>query len=180
MRSLVSTLLAGVLLLAGGPTHAQITKEVSDVTGVTRLESTSMRSLYDKKYAGDHASFQAAYVNNPDDGRSWVLSFYGFTDDTTQVSRTNQFVVEADGARIEPIRLTSKTRSLDDVLLEIKRAVFTRSGFETIATARTVRVRVGPAHFVAVHPRRKDMRLILDRVSTKNPPTASSESTDGQ
>jgi hypothetical protein len=109
-----------------------------------------------------------------------VLSFYGFTDDTTQVSRTNQFVVQADGVRLEPIRLTSKTRALDDVLLEIKRAVFPRSGFEKIATARTVRLTIGPAHFMSVHPRRKDMRLILDRVSPKGPRTASSESPDSQ
>jgi hypothetical protein len=174
MRYVVSLLLVGSLLFVSGYTHAQVTKDVSDVTGVTRLESESMRSLYDKTYAGNHASFRAEYVNDPDDGRSWALSFYGFTDDTTQVSRVNRFVVEADGARLEPVRLESKTRPLSEGLLEIKRAVFTRSGFEKIATAQNVTISIGAAQFMAIHPRRKDLRLILDRVSSPNaPPTAS-------
>lgn len=179
MRFIVSTLLASTLLLVSGFTHAQVTKDVSDVTGVTRLESESMRSLYDKTYAGDHASFRAEYVNDPDEGTTWALSFYGFTEDTTQVSRTNQFVVQADGDQFTPIRLESKTRKLNDALLEIKRAVFTRSNFEQIATAENVTISIGSAQFVAVHPRRKDLRLILDRVPDEQTPrTASTDSSD--
>jgi len=179
MRYVLSLLLVGPLLLVSDYTHAQITKDVSEVTGVTRLESESMRSLYDKTYAGNHASFRAEYVNDPDDNRSWALSFYGFTDDTTQVSRVNQFIVQADGTRLEPIRLESKTRPLDNALLEIKRAVFTRSGFEEIATAQSVTISIGPAQFTAIHPRRKDMRLILDRVPANNAPrTASTDSSN--
>jgi hypothetical protein len=82
--------------------------------------------------------------------------------------------VQADGTRLEPIRLESKTRPLDKGLLEIKRAVFTRSGFEQIATAQTVNISIGAAQFMAIHPRRKDLRLILDRVPKgKGPQTAS-------
>jgi hypothetical protein len=179
MRFVVSTVLAGVLLLVSGFSHAQVTKDVSDVTGVTRIESEGMRSLYDKTYGGDHASFRAEYVNDPDEGTAWALSFYGFTKDTTQVSRVNQFVVQADGARLEPVRLESKTRTVNGSLLEIKRAVFTRSGFEQIATAQDVTISIGSTQFVAVHPRRKDMRLILDRVPSKQgPQTASTDSSD--
>jgi hypothetical protein len=180
MRSLVSLLLA-IALLGTGFTHAQIKKDVSDITGVERLESKSMRSLYDKKYSGSHASFRAEYAKDPDDGTSWALMFYGFTEDTTQVSRTNQFLVKADGKQLEPIRLESKTRKVSNSLLEIKRAVFTRSGFEQIANAQNVEISIGSALFMAVHPRRKDMRLILDRVpEQKGPQTASNDSSDSK
>ena len=181
MRYVVSLLLGLSLLFVSGFSHAQVTKDVSEVTGVTRIESESMRSLYDKTYAGSHASFRAEYVNDPDDGPSWALSFYGFTDDTTQVSRTNQFLVQADGAQLQPVRLESKTRTVSGSLLEIKRAVFSRSGFKQIATAQDVTISIGSAQFMAVHPRRKDMRTILDRVPDKQGPrTASNDSSDSR
>ena len=173
MRFLLSFLLTALFLFGlfgSGFAHAQIKNTESEITGATRWESTGMRSLYDQTYAGHHASFQAEYVKHPEEGTSWVVSFYGFTKDTTQVSRTNQFLVKADGQPLEPIQLTSKTRRLDDTLLEIKRAVFSRSSFETIATAREVSISIGSAQFLAVHPRRKDLRLILDRVPDQQGP----------
>lgn len=180
MRFFFSVLLAGALL-GTGFTHAQIKKDVSEVTGIKRLESKSMRSLYDKQYAGSHASFRAEYAQDPDEGASWALMFYGFTKDTTQVSRTNQFLVKADGKQLEPIRLESKTRSVSNSLLEVKRAVFTRSGFEQIATAQNVEISIGKSQFMAVRPRRQDMRLILDRVpAQKGPQTASNDSSDSK
>jgi hypothetical protein len=178
MRFVVSTVLAGALLLVSGYTHAQVTKDVSEVTGVTRIESESMRSLYDEQYAGDHASFRAEYVHDPDEGAAWVLSFYGFTEDTTQVSRVNEFVVRADGASLRPLRLESKTRRLDDALLEIKRAAFTRADFERIATAQTVSVTMGAVSFRMTRPLRKDLRLILDRVPEGEGPQTASTTVD--
>jgi hypothetical protein len=177
MRVFFSILLMGALL-GTGSAHAQIEKDVSEVTGVKRLESESMRSLYDKTYAGSHASFRVEYAEDPDDEETtWSVRFYGFTKDTTQVSRTNQFLVKADGKQLTPIRIESKTRSVNNSLLEIKRAVFTRSGFEDIATAQNVEITIGSAQFMAVRPRRKDMRLILDRVpDQKGPQTASNDS----
>lgn len=180
MRFFFSLLLTA-FLFGTGFTHAQVKKEVSEVTNVERLESESMRSLYDKTYAGAHASFRAEYANHPDEGQTWALMFYGFTEDTTQVSRTNQFLVTADGKQLDPIRLESKTRSVNNSLMEIKRAVFSRSGFKQIATAQTVAISIGSAEFMAVHPRRKDMRLILDRVPSPDAPqTASNDSSDGR
>jgi len=178
MRFFFSLLLAGALL-GTGFSHAQIKKEVSDITDVKRLESKSMRSLHDETYAGSHASFRAEYKNTPGEGQSWALMFYGFTDDTTQVSRTNQFRVTADGKQLTPVRIESKTRNVNNSLLEVKRAVFPRSGFEQIATARTVELSIGSAQFIAVRPRRQDMRLILDRVPVqKGPQTASNDSSN--
>ena len=180
MRYIISFLLVG-LFFGTGYTFAQVKKSVSDVTGIERLESKEMRSLYDKTYAGSHASFRAEYVKDPDKGSSWALSFYGFSDDTTAVSRTNTFLVQADGQQLKPIRLESKTRQVGSSLLEIKRAVFARPSFEKIATAQKVTFSIGPAQFVAVHPRRKDMRLILDRVpSQQGPQTASNDSSNSR
>lgn len=180
MRYLLTTLLAGVLLLGTGFTKAQVTKNVSEVTGVERLESESMRPLHDENYAGNYASFRAEYVNDPDEGPSWVFVFYGFTEDTTQVSRTNQMLVQADGRQLEPVRLASKTRAVNEKLIEIKQAVFTRADFEALATARTVTLSLGPAQFTAIHPRRKDLRLILDRVPGREAPQTASNSNGEQ
>jgi hypothetical protein len=119
-------------------------------------------------------------VNHPEEGVSWIVSFYGFTADTTQVSRSNEFFVTADGKNVEPIRLTSKTRPLGDKLLEIKRAVFTRSGFATIATAKNVTISIGSAQFQSIHPYRRDLRLILDRVPAQQGPATASGNSSGK
>ncbi len=179
MRYILCALLVGTLL-GTGFAHAQVKKEVSDITGVERITSENMRSLHEDPYAGDHASLRAEYVNDPDDGASWILAVYGFATDSTQVSRSNQFVVQADGQQLEPTRLESKTRTVNGTLMEIKRAVFTRSGFEQIARAQTVTISIGSANFLSVRPRREDLRLILNRVPAKGPQTATSGSSDRQ
>lgn len=179
MRYLFSLLLAGALL-GTSAAFAQITTETSDVTGVKRIESDGMRSLSVENYDGSHASFRAAYVNSPNEGISWVLSFYGFTDEKTQVSRTNKFRIQADGRQLEPVRLESKTRNIDGSLIEIKRATLPRSAFELIANAQNVEISVGSAQFSAIKPRREDLRLILEEVggNAGPPPTASTDSAE--
>lgn len=180
MRTVISLLVIGIFF-GTVSTFAQVKKEVSDITGVERIESSGMRAIYDKKYSGHHASIRAEYVNHPTDGATWTLMLYGFTKDTTQVSRTNTLRVQADGQQFEPTRLESKSRTVGGKLLEIKRAVFPRSAFQTIATAQDVSISIGAAQFVAIHPRRKDMRLILDRVPAENSPqTASNDSSDSR
>lgn len=163
MRYFISLLLVGALL-GPGAAFAQITTETSDVTGETRIESDGMRSLSVENYAGSHASFRAAYVNDPDKGISWVLSFYGFTKKKTQVSRTNKFRIQADGQQLKPVRLESKTRSLDGSLIEIKQATIPRSAFEMVANAENVTFSIGSAQFSAIKPRRQDLKLILNEV----------------
>lgn len=180
MRSVLSSLLVGALL-GSSVCFAQVESKVSEVSGVKRIESASMTSLHSLNYGGSHASFRAAYANDPEEGTSWILSFYGFTDEETAVSRTNKFLVQADGQQFEPMRLESKTRNLDDRLIEVKRAVFSRSVFEAIALAQDVTISIGPAEFTAIRPRREDMRLILDRVPDENTPqTASNDSSDSR
>ena len=173
---LVFSLLLACALLAPAPAAAQITTEVSETTDIKRIESKSMRSLHADSYAGSHASYRAAYVNDPDQGISWVISVYGFTSSKTQMSRANSFRVTADGRQFEPVRLESKTRSVDDRLLEIKRATFPRSAFTAIANAMNVTISIGGAQFSAIKPRREDLRLILREVPTDaTPRTASSD-----
>lgn len=174
-RGLVSIMFGGLLFVPA--TMAQIEREVSEVTGVERIESADMRSLRVEQYEGSHASFRAAYVNDPDDGIAWEVSFYGFTDAATSVSETNAFRVQADGQSFEPTQLTSKTREVNGTMLEIKRAAFARSAFEAIATAESVTFSIGSAQFTAPHTRRSDMRRILDEAPDEpTPRTASTDS----
>lgn len=180
LRSLLSFFLV-TALFAPGLAFAQVESEVSEVTGVKRITSKSMRSLHDEQYGGSHASFRAEYVNDPDNGTSWILSFYGFTNEKTQVSSTNQFLVQADGQQFEPTRLESKTRQVNNSLIEVKRATFSRSTYEKIAEAQMVNISIGSAQFSAIKPRRNDMRLILNRVPNSNSPrTASNDSSNSQ
>ena len=180
MRYVLSLLLVGALF-GTGYSFAQVKSEVSDVTGVKRIESKSMRSLHSNNYAGSHASFRAEYMNHPEDGTAWIFAFYGFTKEKTQVSQTNQFRVTADGQQFEPNRLESKTRTVNNSLLEVKRAFFSRSAFEAIAKAQDVTISVGSTQFMAIRPRRSDMRKILDRVpAQKGPRTASNDSSESR
>jgi len=173
-RGFVSILLVGLLLVPAS--RAQIERETSEVTGVERIESAGMRSLRVEQYEGSHASFRAAYVNDPDEGTAWELSFYGFTESPTQVSETNTFRVQVNGQSVEPTQLTSKTRQVDGTRLEIKRAVFSRSAFETIASAEVVTLSIGAAQFTVPRPQRSDMRSILEEAP--DPPTPRTASTD--
>lgn len=181
MRYFISLLLAGALL-GTSAAFAQITTETSDVTGVERIESDGMRSLSVENYAGSHASFRAAYINDPDEGISWVLSFYGFTKEKTQVSSTNKFFIQADGQQFKPVRLESKTRNLDGTLIEIKKATLPRSAFEMVANAENVKLSIGSAQFSAIKPRRQDLKLILNEVGGDAGPrqTASTDSADNR
>lgn len=180
MRSFVSLVLVGILF-GSSLTFAQVKEKVSEITGVQRVESEDMNPIYAEEYTGSHATLRAEYVNDPNDGTSWVLSFYGFADNPTEVSETNQFRVLADGQQFEPIRLESRTREINNSLIEIKRAAFTRAAFEDIAVAKDVTISIGPAEFLAIRPRREDMRLILDRVPAEEvPSTASNDSSESQ
>ncbi|PQJ35084.1 hypothetical protein BSZ35_11180 [Salinibacter sp. 10B] len=178
MRYVFSLLLLGALF-GTGSSVAQVKSEVSEVTGVKRIESKSMRSLHSETYAGTHASFRAEYMNDPDEGPAWILSFYGFAKEKTQVSQTNQFRVTADGQQFEPRRLESKTRTVNNSLLEVKRAFFSRSAFQMIAEAQKVTISVGSAQFMAIRPRRSDMRQILDRVPEQDGPQTASNDSSG-
>lgn len=174
MRYALCFVLSVALLATGGPVLAQITEEVSDITGAERLVSKDMRSLVSASYPG-HGSFRAEYENPPEEAPIWQLSLFGFADATTEMATTNEVNLTVDGQTITPTKVESRTRDLDNSIVEIKDLTLTRSAFEQIATAKNVTVTVGSIRFEFTHPLRKDLRLILERVPKgKGPQTASS------
>lgn len=174
MRYALSLLLS-LLLLGSTPALAQIEEKVSDVTGAERLVSQDMRELVSRSYPG-HGSFRAEYEKPPEGAAIWRLSFYGFVQDTTQMTAATEVRLTVDGQSITPERVVSKTRDLEKSILEIKEATFTRSAFEQIATAQEVTATIGSFQFDFTRPLRKDLRLILDRVPEgQGPETASSD-----
>lgn len=174
MRYVLSLLLS-LALLAGGPVLAQIEREVSDITGAERLVSQEMRSLVSSSYPG-HASFQAEYENPPEKDAIWQLSLYGFAQDTTAMTAATEIRLTADGQTLSPTRVVSKTRNLENTILEIKEVILTRSAFDQIATAGEVTATISSFQFEFTRPLRKDLRRILDRVpKDQGPQTASSD-----
>ena len=172
MRLVLSTTLALVLLLPFAA-EAQIKKETSEVTNTTRLVSTDMRSLITESYPG-HASFRAEYEVSETD-TTWQLSFYGFAERSTDMGAATQVRVHVDGQPLEAYKVQSKTRSLDNSVLEIKNASFRRSAYERIARGEEVAALIGSFRFELTGPLRKDLRLILDRVpDVEAAPTATS------
>ncbi|PQJ35085.1 hypothetical protein BSZ35_11185 [Salinibacter sp. 10B] len=164
-------------LLAPSTGWAQIKKETSEVTGTMRLVSTEMRSLVTDSYPG-HASFRAAYEASNTD-TTWTLSFYGFAEAATDMSAATQVRVQADGRPVSTQDVRSNTRSMDDSILEIKHATFTRSNFQRLATADRVAATIGSHQFELTKPLRKDLRLILERLpNRKGPSTASTEDSE--
>ena len=160
-------------LLGTGPALGQIKKEVSQITESTRLVSKSMRDLVSSSYPG-HGSFRAAYENPPEKAPIWTLTFFGFAKEKTAMTVASSVRLQADGQTISPLDVESRTRTLDNSILEIKEATFTRADFATISTAKSVSATIGPMTFEMTRPLRKDLRLILDRVPKgEGPQTAS-------
>lgn len=169
MRIILSVALALTLLPFSA--EAQIEKETSEVTNTTRLESTDMRPLITESYPG-HASFRAKYERTPSDS-SFQLSFYGFADQSTDMSVATQVRMQVDGQPVAVQEVQSETRSMDGSILEIKHVSFRRTDYEQIATGDRVVALIGPLRFELTRPLREDLRLILDRVpERKGPPTA--------
>jgi hypothetical protein len=162
MRPLLSVVLIAVVLV--GPTRAQIEKKTSPVTETVRLVSTDMRSLAAPSSYPGHARFRAECELAADGAPAWWLSFYGFVDQTTALNAATTLRLSADGESITPRRIESQTRRLDDSVIEIKRAAFARSSYETLATAEVVTATIGGFKFTLARPLRKDLRLMLDRV----------------
>ena len=178
MRYILPLVLSLVLLSPTGTALAQIQEKVSDITGAERLVSESMHPLVTRAYPG-HGSFRAEYVNHPEKGNIWRLSFFGFAKDTTKMATTSDVRMQVDGQMITPLRVTSKIRPLENSILEVKEATFSRSDFQKIATAADVTGFIGKARFEFTRPLRKDLRLILNRVPKgKGPQTASTAESD--
>lgn len=174
MRYLCTVLVAS-FLLAPDLGLAQLKTEVSELTNTKRLVSNDMRPLVTQSYPG-HASFRAECERPAEGSATWKLSFYGFADAPTSMNEATSVRLQVDGQPVTATRVTSKTRSLDDSIVEIKHAIFTRSAYEQIATADDVIVSIGSARFELTRPLREDLRLLLDRVPAEsNRQTAASD-----
>jgi hypothetical protein len=163
-------LLVGLCLFLLVPLRApaqsfEVTDRVSDVTGVRRIASADLRPL-SGSYAGSHAAFRAVYENAPDGGAAWTLTVFGYAPDTTAMGRADSAQLRADGVAVEPLRVASKIRRMDDVVVEVKQITVPRPAFARLARADRVVLSIGPSQFAPSRVLRTDLRLILDRVST--------------
>lgn len=167
VRTLLSTALVTILFVA--PVFAQVTDEVSSYTDVRRVKSAELRDISIKKYPGNDAAMMAEHESDPSaDEDVWALSFYGFTAEPTSVSNAQEVLIVIDGSPVQPLRVESKSRSIDGDMIEIKKAFFSRPIFQRIASAQTMKVSIGAAMFEVSERARKDMRLILDKIPAQD------------
>lgn len=177
MRLFFSLPLALLLLLpplATGQTF-QVATSIDSLTGVRRIASTDLRPLPTRSYAGSHAAFRAVYENDPDEGDRWELVLFGYASDTTDVSQATQVRLRTDSTQLAPNRIVSRSRAMQETLLEVNRLVLTRDQFEQVARTDSLTIAIGTARFDVSHVLRTDMRLILDRVSSAPPPQRASD-----
>jgi hypothetical protein len=167
LRYAFSTLL--VLVLVGGPALAQVTDEVSSYTKVRRVKSAELKDIAIKKYPGNDAALMAEYESDPEAGETtWALSFYGFASEPTSVSSAQEVIIVADGSPVQPLRVESKSRSIDGDIIEIKKAYFSRPIFQRLASAETMKVTIGAAVFEVSPRAREDMQTILDKIPAQD------------
>jgi polyisoprenoid-binding protein YceI len=140
------------------------------LTGTRRVASTDLRNVAVRRYAGRRAGLHAA-VRTPSEGRrEWVVAVFGFADRPTGLSDAQEIALRADEEPVDPLRSTGTTRRLEDgTTVEITRLYFSRSAFTTLAEALTVTATVGPARFAVPWQARRDLRLILEEVSSPSP-----------
>lgn len=170
-------LLCVVALLWVPASAAQITEETSDITGEYRVSSEEMNDLWIDTYAGNYGAYMARYVSDSTtDTEQWMITLYGFADDETGMARVDNVYLQVDGRQFQPLEVTTRTRQLDNEIMEVVETNYTASIFTRIANASDVRVDVGDAAFQLRN--REDMRMIVQTVSSPSSQTASSG--DGQ
>ena len=153
---------------------AQITEEVSDITGEYRVAFEEMNDLWIDTYAGDYGAYMARYTSNPTTDRErWSLVFYGFTSSTTSMASASEVRVNIDNQGIRPLTVETRTRDLDGEIMEIVETHYSESVFARIANADDVQVLIGEETFRL--PDREDMRLIVQAVGNAPSPTASND-----
>ena len=177
-RSLLLGLLVALLPPVTAAQSFEVTDRVSDATGVRRIASADLRPLPGGTYPGSHAAFRAVYEKGPDEDATWTLTVFGYTADTTALSQATTVRLQADAAPIEPQRVESKVRRLNEASrVEIVQIALSRSAFASVARADRVILSIGPAQFSIRRVLRTDLRLILDRVSAGSPRRASQTET---
>ncbi|PEN12639.1 hypothetical protein CRI94_14080 [Longibacter salinarum] len=156
-------------LLIAGPAVAQVTDEVSSYTKVRRVKSAELKDIDIKKYPGNDAALMAEFESDPESSEStWALSFYGFTAEPTSMSSAQEIIIVVDGSPVQPLRIESKSRSIDGDIIEIKKAFFSRPIFQRLASAEAMKVTIGAAVFEVPKRAREDMQTILDKIPAKD------------
>mgnify|MGYP006444831553 CR=1 FL=1 len=167
-------LLFAVALLWVPVSSAQISEEVSDITGEYRVSSDAMNDLWIDNYAGDYGAYMPRYVADSTTGdERWMIIFYGFTNEETSMSSAESVYLRMDGQQIQPLEVTMRTRNLDGELMEIAETVYSESIFTRLANANEVEVSIGDEAFRL--PDREEMRMIVETVNTSGNQTASSD-----
>jgi hypothetical protein len=170
-------LLFAIALLCTPVSSAQVTEEVSDITGEYRVSSQEMIDLWIDTYAGDYGAYMPRYVSDSTmDRERWMIILYGFTDENTSMSNASNVYLNVDGRSIQPLDVTFRTRPLDGEIMEVAETVYTEEIFARIANADEVRVEIGDEAFQLRN--REDMRTIVQTVNSQERQTASSG--DGQ
>jgi hypothetical protein len=162
--------LIGLPLLFASPAAAQrVDDEISSYTDVRRVKSAELRDIRIESYPGNDAALKAEYVSRPGTQETtWALSFYGFASEPTSMSAAQSVQILADGSPLQPLRVESKSRTVDGDVIEIKTVFFSRPIFARIAAAETVEVTIGAAKFTAPRNTRIDMELILNAIPGKD------------
>ena len=156
-------------VLSTSPVAAQVTDEVSSYTKVRRVKSDELQDIMIQKYPGDDAAVAAEYTSDPEtEETTWTLTFYGFTNEPTSMSSAQQVLIEMDGQPVQPLRVESKSRTIDGDLIEMKTVFFSRPIFQRLASAESVKVTIGAAVFTMPERSRKDMQLILDKIPAED------------
>lgn len=139
----------------------------SEVTGAQRVASTDLRNVEPLRFSGTSAGLHAGAHLPSEGAREWILALYGFADEPVDMADAQEVVLRADEQVVKPLRVEGTRRQLDDgTTVEISRMYFTRPEFETLADALTATVILGPARFSLDWRSRRDMRLLLDAVSS--------------
>jgi len=168
--SLLMLSLLMLSLMVASPAAAQeISDEVSSYTDVRRVKSAELRDIRIESYPGTDAALKAEYVSRPSTQETtWSLAFYGFASEPTSMSSAQDVQIVADGSPLQPLRVESKSRTVDGDVIEIKTVFFSRPIFARIAAAETVEVTIGAATFTAPRNARIDMELILNAIPGKD------------
>lgn len=156
------------LLIAPLVADAQVQERVSDITGVERFVSEDLRDVDLHSYLGDDIAFRAEHERNPMSGEeAWKLTFYGFANSSTDFSSASRVLVWIDGQRIRANDAESRTRRMDDSVMETVTAYFSPSQFERMANAEQLEFTIGSAEFDLSFAQRADMRSIMDMVANE-------------
>ena len=164
---LLLSVCAAVLFGRPESAQAQVEHTTNDITGADRIASTSLQNTTMVRYSGTDIAYRAEYTRPPDaSAGTWVLNFYGFTAEPTDLSEPQRVLIWVDGQRHDVVNTEARTRDLEGEILEIQLATLQASLFQGIAEADEVEVTIGDVEFDMSYADRADMREVVERVQS--------------